>query len=414
MQEVKEIPAELSKKLTKVNEMASFCYSCGKCLVVCPTNLLGIFSPKNFIHNLVTDGQKDIDGFIKDNNIFNCLTCEQCSIYCPMSTGFGGDGVIIAEIVQSLREYGFKYGLIDNELAQTQTHDGIMQLYPSIQSDSVEKTNNIDYIINDHSLKITENGEVAYFIGCASVMEDIFYNFDIKYKDIPRGVISILNEGGIIPVVLEEKSSGHDNYWIGDVGTAKKLAEYNIEIYKNAGVKTIVVEDAEAFHMWKFIYPKLVDKFDFKIKHFTEFIEEKNLLKIIETDFPESPKITYHDPCRLGRLGGKVYDPPRNVLKSVPQVELIEMKNIRDDSNCCGVATFKGCNSDTKQLRENRINEALETGAEYLITTCPKCITHFTCFLSETDDDGNEKPEKSKLKVMDLAAFIAKFTRKIS
>jgi hypothetical protein len=62
-------------------------------------------------------------------------------------------------------------------------------------------------------------------------------------------------------------------------------------------------------------------------------------------------------------------------------------------------------------LRENRINEAVETDAEYLITTCPKCITHFTCFQNETDDEGNEKPEK--IKVMDLAAFIAKFTQKI-
>jgi len=399
-----EMSEDLSKTLKRTNELASYCYSCGKCLVVCPTSLLGIFSPKGFLHNLVTHGIDKLDEFIQSEGLFNCLTCSQCEIYCPMATET--DGVIFAEIMQGIREYGFKYDLMGDEFPRTQTHDGIMQLYPKIQSESLEKTNNFDYIKNDPDLKITNKGEIAYFIGCANIMEDIFYAYDVKYQNIARGVISVLNDGGIIPVVLDEKSVGHDKYWIGDVETAKKLALYNIEIFKKAGVKTIIIEDAEAFQMWKYVYPKFVDEFDFTIKHFTNYILENDLMKVVGSTFPEDIKVTYHDPCRLGRLGGKIYDPPREILKNIPGEKLIEMENIRDDSNCCGVTNFKGCNSDTKRLRENRINEALETGADYMITTCPKCITHFSCFLGETDEDGNEKPEKSKMKIMDLAAFI--------
>ncbi|MCP4763702.1 MAG: (Fe-S)-binding protein [archaeon] len=402
-----KISLELSKKLKKIDELASYCYSCGKCMVVCPTNLLGIFSPKDFIHNLVI--RTNLDSFIDENKLFNCLTCDQCTIYCPMSAGIGKEGVDIAEIIQSLREYGYSQGLIENELKITQTHDDLMQCYPVFQSNSTQNTNKIDYLKDDSSLKITDKGEIAYFIGSTSLFDDIFYSWNIRYKDIPRSVIAILNESEIIPVVLNEKSSGHDNFWIGDVDTAKKLAEYNINIYKNAGVKTIIIEDAEAYRMWKFDYPKLVKNFDFKIIHFTEFIIENNILNKLIPKYKINTKVTYHDPCRMGRLGGNIYDPPREILKNISGVELIEMQNIKDDSKCCGVSNFKNCNSDTKRLRENRINEAIETGAEYLITTCPKCITHFSCFINEVDDEGNL--QDSKIQVMDLATFIGKITQ---
>ena len=411
MTQAHEIPPELSKKLARVKELASYCYGCGKCLVVCPTNLLGVFSPKDFIHGLVTHGMDNLDTFTQEANLFNCLTCEQCAVYCPMASEEEGEGVLIAEIVQALREYGYQKDLLAGELDKNATHDGIMQIFPKIQSDSDLKTNNIDFIKNDPSLKIAESGEVGYFIGCTSLLDDIFYQFRSQYKNTPRGVISILNEGGITPVVLETKCCGHDNYWVGDIETARKLAKFNVEAFKKAGVKTVVVECAEGYRMWKYDYPKLVDNCDFEVKHFTEYLIEQDFLHLLGPRFPVNAKVTYHDPCRLGRLGGKIYDAPRKVLKSIPGIELVEMKANRDDSNCCGVSTFRSCNSNTKVLRENRINEAVETEAEYLITTCPKCITHFNCFQNETDDEGNEKPEN--IKVMDLAAFIAKFTQKI-
>ncbi len=102
MTQAHEIPPELSKKLTHVKELASYCYGCGKCLVVCPTNLLGIFSPKDFVHGLVTRGMDDLDTFSKEAKLFNCLTCEQCAIYCPMASEEESEGVLVAEIVQAL------------------------------------------------------------------------------------------------------------------------------------------------------------------------------------------------------------------------------------------------------------------------------------------------------------------------
>ena len=107
-------------------------------------------------------------------------------------------------------------------------------------------------------------------------------------------------------------------------------------------------------------------------------------------------------------MGGKLYDAPREILKQIPGVELVEMENIRDDANCCGVSAFMGCNEITRLLRQNRIEEAIRTGAEYLIVPCPKCLTHFTCYLTEPFLDEEHSEYKNKIKVIDLASFIGK------
>ncbi|MBD3353915.1 MAG: hypothetical protein GF364_20700 [Candidatus Lokiarchaeota archaeon] len=406
-----ETDESINKVLQKAKELSYYCFTCGKCQVVCPTSQLGLFRPKSFIHKFVTEGTEDIDAFIKNEDLFNCLTCHQCSIYCPMSTD--DEGIQFAEIMQAIRQYGYSKHLLDDELKLNSTHDELMQKVPEIQAQSEDSVNKMDFLRDDPALKTAEKGEIAFFVGCYSQLEDIFYNWDIKYRDVPRGIIIVLNEGGITPVVLDTKCCGHDNYWIGDMNTAEKLAQYNVDLYHKAGVKKIIVECAEGYRMWKYDYPKIVDNCDFEVQHYTDFILENKLLNVFEQEFQVNAKVTYHDPCRMGRLGGKLYESPRKILKNVPGVELVEMKNIKDDANCCGVSAFRNCNSDTKRLRENRINEAIETGAEYLITTCPKCITHFTCFLNEVDDEGNEKSASEKIKIMDLAAFIAKITQKI-
>ncbi|MHA1819503.1 MAG: (Fe-S)-binding protein [Promethearchaeota archaeon] len=409
----KEIPEELYKKIMRTKELAYYCYGCGKCLNVCPTAQIGIFSPKSFIHNVASTPLSDLDKLVKEEKLFNCLTCGKCEEYCPMALPEQGEGVLIHEIVQGLREYGYKKHLLDDVLPFYNTHDNMMKFYSKNQSrsDDVE-VNKIDYIKNDPGLKISDKGELGFFIGCASLMEDIFYNYNIKYKDIPRAVISILNEVGIEPVVLEMKCCGHDNYWMGDMDTAKRLAEYNVRKFKEAGVKKIIVECAEGYQMWKYEYPKLVEDCDFEVQHFTQFILENKIMDILIPQLPEKIKVTYHDPCRLGRLGG-VYEPPRDILKGLDGIDLVEMPNNRKDSNCCGISGFLGCNSKTKLIRQDRVEEARNTGAEYLITTCPKCITHFSCYEDELKDDGVRKQDSDKIKIMDLATFIAKYTQKL-
>jgi Fe-S oxidoreductase len=268
--------------------------------------------------------------------------------------------------------------------------------------------NKLGFLDNTH-LKTSQKGEIAYFVGCLPLMEDIIYNFDINYTQIAKSVIGLLNEVDIAPVVLNEKCCGHDLLWgKGDKDSFKKLAEFNINLYKEAGVKTVIVSCAEGYRTWKYDYPKVVDNFDFEVYYFAEYLLMHDLLEQVR--FPNEPitKVTYHDACRLGRLGGKVYDAPRELIKKIPGVQLIEMQNIKDDANCCGVSTFSCCNEYTRLLRKNRIDEAISTGAEYLIVPCPKCMTHFNCYLTEPNRKEESEIKKRDIKVIDLATFLGK------
>jgi len=227
----------------------------------------------------------------------------------------------------------------------------------------------------------------------------------IDYLDLPKSVIGLLNHNHITPVVLaEEKCCGHDLLWQGDTESFEKLAKYNVELFKDAGVKTLIFSCAEGYYTWKWEYPKLYKKskdFNFEIYHITEYILKEKLLDTITFPSLDTVKVTFHDPCRLGRLG-KIYDAPREVLNEIPFIDLLEMENSKKDAECCGVSAYISCSEESKKLQEKRINEAVETGAEYLLTSCPKCLAHLNCYLNE------HKELKNKIIIMDIVSFLGK------
>jgi len=261
---------------------------------------------------------------------------------------------------------------------------------------------NTDQIPEDYTAALDTSGIMV----CDYGTQDNFRSYNATdYLTIPTTVIGILNQNEIIPVVLaDEKCCGHDIIWEGDTESFEKLARYNVKLFKDAGVKTIVFSCPEGYYTWNNDYRKLFgksDEFDFELYHISEYIINEKLLE--DFSFPNlgEVKVTYHDPCRLGRMSD-VYDAPREVLKQIPGINLLEMENNKVDADCCGVSAYISCNQNSKKLQESRIKQAIETGADYLITTCPKCLTHLNCYLNEN------KELKNKIQVIDLLTFIGK------
>jgi Fe-S oxidoreductase len=211
-----------------------------------------------------------------------------------------------------------------------------------------------------------------------------------------------LNLLGIEPKLLpDERCCGHDALWTGDIETFKKLAEHNATQIKKAGVKKIVFSCSEGYRTFKLDYPNYVD-LGCEVQHISELLAEKiaqNGVKFKEI----KKKVTYQDPCRLGRHLG-VYDAPRKVIESIPGIELVEMRHSGRESICCGTSAFTNCDSYSNMLRAERLCEATETGAELLITACPKCQTHFRCAMM---DKGEEHRSTPKIEIMDLANLVA-------
>ena len=393
---------EYSPELVKrIETAANYCYSCNRCVNVCPLSHLGVFSPRKLINDL---NFLSLEEALENNNIWDCLTCGQCTVYCPMTKD--KKGVKIPELILELRELARDFAPEQEKLVQCETHDGMFPLIAKIQAENPNPPNKLDFI-NEVGLKVKKEGDLAFFVGCLPIMEDVIFNFDIEYTSIPKTIIGLLNEAQIAPVVLNEKCCGHDIFWgKGDKETFKKLAEYNVKLYRDAGVKKIIFGCAEGYKTWKLDYPKVIEDFDFEIVHFSEFFLQENILENIRFPGDRKIKVTYHDACRLGRLGDKLYDAPRKLIESIPGVELVEMENVKDDASCCGVSAFSGCNEYTRFLRRSRIEEAVETGADYLLVPCPKCLTHFNCYLSEPSENPKHKELKNKIKVVDLASFI--------
>ena len=227
----------------------------------------------------------------------------------------------------------------------------------------------------------------------------------VDYLKIPRVVIGLLNQKEIEPVVLkDEKCCGHDSLWQGDLETFEKLAKHNVKLFKDAGVKTVIFSCAEGYNTWKYQYKTLFDNnndFNFEIYHISEFIVKENILDDLTFPFMDKIKVTYHDPCRLGRMSN-VYDAPREIFEKLPFIELVEMENNKQDAICCGVSAYIACNINSKLLQGDRIKEAIDTGAEYLITSCPKCLAHFNCYLDE------HEVLKSQIKIVDLVSLLGR------
>lgn len=393
------------KTVKEIEAAANYCYNCNRCVTVCPVSHLGLFSPRNLVNDLTF---LSIEEAVENNNIWECLTCGQCSIYCPMTQDEKDLGVRIPELVLELRKlYKNEESQIE-KISMCETHDGIFPIISGIMSEPSIIPNKLGFL-EGSGLKTTQNGEIALYIGCLPLMGDIIYNIGTSYIDSAKTVIGLLNTIDISPVVLNEKCCGHDILWSkGDVDTFKSLAEFNINLYRNAGVKKILTVCAEGYRTWKIDYPKYIPDFDFEVLHFSEFLLENNVFDNVRFPQESKVKVTYHDACRLGRLGGKIYDAPRNLLKKIPGVQLVEMENIRDDANCCGVSAFSCCNEYTRILRQNRLEEAANTGAEFLIVPCPKCLSHFNCYLTEPALDETHKKIKDQITVIDLATFIGK------
>ena len=174
----------------------------------------------------------------------------------------------------------------------------------------------------------------------------------------------------------------------------------NIEAFKKTKATRIITHCAGCYRTLKLDYKELLPEFDMEVLHITELIQE--LLEKGELKFSkEVPgKVTYHDPCHLGRHS-EIYDPPRYIINNVPGVEFIEMNRVRENSWCCGAGggVKSGFSNLALEIAKVRIEEAVEIGASVLTTTCPFCLRNL--------EDGNEDLSLDQsLEVIDLLDLV--------
>jgi Fe-S oxidoreductase len=267
-----------------------------------------------------------------------------------------------------------------------------------------------------------EKAEIAFFAGCR-------FSYDEELWKVPQTALALFNRAGIDIGIMgsNECCCGGRAYQMGYQGEFVKFAENNIEAWQTAGIKTVVTSCSDGYYTFKRLYPKLGSKVE--VLHTVEFVDRLIKQGKIKMHQPISMTVTYHDPCHLGRQGepyvpwsGRerkilnqvaiydpprpryngawgIYDPPRDILKSIPGLQLVEMERIREYAWCCGAGG--GCIDIYPEFSAwtagERIAEAESTSAESIVTACPWCERNFIDAVNAT---GN------KMKVFDIIELV--------
>jgi Fe-S oxidoreductase len=239
----------------------------------------------------------------------------------------------------------------------------------------------------------TEGTEVLYFPCCIP-------EYDPSVQRVARATAAVLKKAGVDFGILGNRANccGESVRKAGDEAVFKQLAQNNITALEEAGVRKIIVSSPHCYHALKNEYPRLGTSFE--VTHVSQYLLELLKQERLKLTKEVNLKVAYHDPCYLGRHND-IYDEPREVLRSIPGLELVELADHREFSLCCGggggriwMETKSG-----ERFSDLRLNQALETGAKVLAVACPYCMLNFNDSVL-TQDKGD------LIEVRDIAELV--------
>jgi len=363
------------------------CLECGKCTASCPRRLSGKeYSPRLLAHKVIVERE---DKAYIENAVWECLTCGMCRERCPSGVDFNNfilDMRTLLAETKSLKGY--------------RAHDGAIHSWMRMMTSPGLKQNRLNWI--DAGIQVAQSGEVAFFTGCAPYFNVFFSGIDVDTLTIVRDSIRLLNFLDIKPRLLpNERCCGHDLLWTGDTDNFEALCRLNYASFKDAGVKEIIVTCPECFQVLSEHMPRVIPGFDLKVTLLLDLLQREMQKGGIALR-PLKRKATFQDPCRLGRMLNR-YSGPRELLGLIPEMDFREMENSGRGALCCGNCAFINCDAYSKQIQVQRLQEAKATGADLLVTACPKCMIHMTCTIRDRLQHG----KKIKLEIRDLVSILA-------
>jgi heterodisulfide reductase subunit D len=359
------------------------CLDCGKCTVVCPVSQ---FSPEFNPRLIIQKRLNNKPGDARDETIWSCLHCQMCLEWCNYRVKF-------PEFITSLRTEAVKQG------TQVQcSHGGALQSVMHMMAQKEIRQERTDWLPDD--IVLTEQSDTRFFVGCAPYFDVVFKDIGVKTLDGVIGALRLLNSAEVpFSLLANERCCGRDLLLQGDRQGFLALAKANIDEFTRLGVKKIITYCPECYACLKEEYPAVQEDYDIQIVSLVEILAP--MIKGKKLVLGELGKqVTYHDPCTLGR-GFRLFDQPRQLLTGMPGTKLVEMKNNRERSLCCGANPWAYCNSVNRQVQGQRLEQAKATGAEMLVTACPKCQIHLKCA------QKSEDCQVAQIEIQDLASLVA-------
>ncbi len=362
------------------------CQDCGKCAAACSLALVGKhFSPRAISQIIMARGVESPE---VHEAIWSCLTCGRCEERCPSDVRY-------IDFIRELRQHLRLSGHFGHP-----SHGGFFHSLMRIMAGTQHKQSRWGWLPGD--IETSEKGEVLFFGGCAPYFDAFFrHHLDVAVSDIVVASLRLLNFFDVHPVLLDdERCCGHDLLWTGDRENFERLARANLEQIRELGVKKVITSCPECFLTWSREYLGLEDDPDFEVVHLYDFLDEE-ISKGGVSFKPLERKVTFQDPCRLGRLAGK-YTVPRRLLERIPFSAFEEMAERGPSAPCCGNCGWNNCDSFAKAVQVNRLRQAHATGSDLLVTACPKCQVHLKCAMEDP-----HLSSELEMQMLDLAQILA-------
>jgi heterodisulfide reductase subunit D len=322
------------------------------------------------------------------DTVYRCTLCGRCQETCP-------SGIMLRDLWLSLRQdlvhsaaYPKKVDMIRENVAGS---------HNVFDEDNEERADWVEDLRNppDHGY-VKDRAEVVYFTGCVAA-------YFPMAQQIPMALSAVLDAAAVDFTLLaeEEWCCGFPLLGAGLRDHLKDNIEHNIEAVKAKGARKVVFACPSCYQMWREHYPH-----DFEIYHVTQYINQlitAGQLPLKELDLT----VTYHDPCDLGR-GSKEYDAPRQVVRAIPGVKLVEMAHNRENCLCCGGGGNLEMidNKLSGEIAKAKIDEAMETGAQAVVTACQQCVRTMNTYI---------RRNKLKFEALDIVQLVQKalgFTNK--
>ncbi len=368
---------ELMDEIAKAGGASLYlCYQCGVCTATCPWSEVRDVSLRKMLR-LTQLGLGGLEG----DFLWLCTTCRACVARCPR-------GVDVIDVIRAARRFVTGMGMEPDRLKTVRGHlSAVRNPWGGNPEERLRWAEGL-------RVRPYERGmDLLLFVGCTAA-------YDPRVRTTARALARILEAAGVRFGVLgnEEGCCGEPALRIGDTDLFENLARRNLEAFRSREVEHVVALSPHSYTVLKKEYPKLGASFE--VEHYTQLLArllDENRIPIRANG---ATRVTYHDPCYLGRHND-IYEEPRKALESIPGVTLEEMERTRANSLCCGggggrifLETPPG-----ERFSTLRIAEAERTGAEVLCSACPYCVLNL--------EDSAKTAGKTSLAVMDVAEVIA-------
>ena len=389
------------------------CTECGRCQDQCPAWATDKpLSPKLVIMDLrdhmmasaselLSGKEVPADGVsskalvpdvIQDDVLWSCTTCGACVEQCPVDIEHV-DTILDMRRYEVLMEARFpsEGGLMLRNIENQGDPWGLGQ------SHRLDWTESLDFEVPVVSGTIPDEVEYLFWVGCAGALDE-------RARRTTQSIARLLHRAGVSFAVLgpRESCTGDPARRFGNEYLFQTQAQTNIETLKGAGVKKVVASCPHCFNTIANEYPSLGG--DFEVLHHTQLLEKLLADGRLHAQNPVEQKVTYHDPCYLGRHN-EVYDEPRGVLDRVPGVSVTEMHRHRRTGFCCGAGGARMWMEEKigSRINVNRTDEALATGADTISTACPYCLIMLDDATKSRQAEGTA-PES--VRVVDVAQVL--------